>query len=156
MGADASGNTYNINADTVAHGVAAQLKADALVLCTGVPGVLRRLEDPSSRMPTLARAEAEKAVADGVIAAGMIPKVDSAVAAIQSGVEKVQFVDGRIPHSVLLEIFTHDGVGTMVVDEKLESVREATMDDVSGIVAKGSRRRRRANFWIRPRHASGT
>lgn len=94
VGADAQGNTYNINADTVANGVAAALGADALVLCTGVPGVLRDLKDPSTRIPTLTREEATRAIADGVIAAGMIPKVEESFVALSQGVRSVLIVGG--------------------------------------------------------------
>jgi acetylglutamate kinase len=80
-----------------------------------VPGLLRNPKDPSSVIPHLKVSEVDKLKRDGVIDKGMIPKVDSAVAALKAGVEKVSFVDGRIPHSVLLEIFTDAGVGTEVV-----------------------------------------
>ncbi len=106
---------YNCNADIAAAKTAVALKARRLVFMSDVPGLLRDPKDDSTLMRHL-RVEAVPALKrDGVISTGMLPKVDSAIAAIQSGVEKVQFVDGRIPHSVLLEIFTDAGVGTEVV-----------------------------------------
>ena len=109
------GKIYNCNADIAAAKTAVALKARRLVFMSDVPGLLRDPKDDSTLMRHL-RVEAVPALKrDGVISTGMLPKVDSAIAAIQSGVEKVQFVDGRIPHSVLLEIFTDAGVGTEVV-----------------------------------------
>ena len=109
------GHVYNCNADVAAAQVAIALKAKRLVFMSDVPGLLSDPKDPDSvisNLKTEAVAELKKA---GVIDKGMIPKVDSAVAAIKTGVEKVSFVDGRVPHSVLLEIFTDEGVGTEVV-----------------------------------------
>lgn len=109
------GKFYNCNADIAAAKTAIALKARRLVFMSDVPGLLRDPDDEASIMRHLLAAEVPELKASGVIDRGMIPKVDSAVAAIASGVEKVQFVDGRIPHSVLLEIFTDAGVGTEVV-----------------------------------------
>ena len=109
------GQTYNCNADIGAAQTAIALKARRLVFMSDVAGLLRDPDDETSRISHLDVAEVPELKNAGVIDRGMIPKVDSAVAAIQSGVEKVQFVDGRIPHSVLLEIFTDAGVGTEVV-----------------------------------------
>lgn len=109
------GNVYNCNADIAAAKTAIALKARRLVFMSDVPGLLRDPKKSSSLLSHLAVNEVPKWREKGVIGAGMIPKVDSAVSAIESGVEKVQFVDGRIPHSVLLEIFTDAGVGTEVV-----------------------------------------
>jgi len=109
------GLVYNCNADIAAAQTAISLKARRLVFMSDVPGLLRDPDDPNSLMSHLDVSEVPKLKKTGVVGEGMIPKVDSAVAAIQSGVEKVQFVDGRIPHSVLLEIFTDAGVGTEVV-----------------------------------------
>jgi acetylglutamate kinase len=92
LGADESGATFNINADTVANGVAVSLKADALVLVTGTPGVLRDVKDPSSRLGKLSRADAHKAILDGVIAGGMIPKVEESLKAMDEGVAQVVIV----------------------------------------------------------------
>src|SRR5438874_3130712 len=109
------GAIYNCNADVAAAQTAIALKARRLVFMSDVPGLLREPADPNSLMSHLSASEVPELKANGVVGEGMIPKVDSAVAAIQSGVEKVQFVDGRVAHSVLLEIFTDAGVGTEVV-----------------------------------------
>lgn len=109
------GKIYNCNADIAAAKTAIALKARRLVFMSDVPGLLRDPKNDESLLRHLAVNEVPKWRKKGVIGEGMIPKVDSAVAAIESGVEKVQFVDGRIPHSVLLEIFTDAGVGTEVV-----------------------------------------
>ncbi|MEP6602876.1 MAG: acetylglutamate kinase [Spartobacteria bacterium] len=109
------GKIYNCNADIAAAKTAIALKARRLVFVSDVPGLLSDPADPASLITHLQTNEVPKLRETGVIAEGMIPKVDGAVAAIESGVEKVQFVDGRIPHSILLEIFTDAGVGTEVV-----------------------------------------
>ena len=111
------GKIYNCNADIAAAKTAIALKARRLVFMSDVPGLLRDPENPETLMTHLRLMEVPELRRSGVIGEGMIPKVDSAMAAIESGVEKVQFVDGRIPHSVLLEIFTDAGVGTEVVLE---------------------------------------
>lgn len=109
------GKIYNCNADIAAAKTAIALKARRLVFMSDVPGLLRDPKKSSSLVSHLAVSEVPTLRQRGVIGEGMIPKVDSAVSAIESGVEKVQFVDGRIPHSVLLEIFTDAGVGTEVM-----------------------------------------
>jgi acetylglutamate kinase len=109
------GKIYNCNADVAAAQVAIALKARRLVFMSDVPGLLGNPQDPESVVPHLKTGEVGQLKEKGVIDRGMIPKVDSAVAAIQSGVEKVSFVDGRVPHAVLLEIFTDEGVGTEIV-----------------------------------------
>jgi acetylglutamate kinase len=109
------GKIYNCNADIAAAKTAIALKARRLVFMSDVAGLLRDAKDSATLISHLSTAEVPDLKEFGIIAEGMIPKVDSATAAIESGVEKVQFVDGRIPHSVLLEIFTDAGVGTEVV-----------------------------------------
>jgi acetylglutamate kinase len=109
------GKIYNCNADVAAAKAAIALKARRLVFMSDVPGLLSNPKDDATLMRHLCVAEVPGLKQQGVIGEGMLPKVDSAVAAIESGVEKVQFVDGRIPHSILLEIFTDAGVGTEVV-----------------------------------------
>jgi acetylglutamate kinase len=109
------GRIYNCNADVAAAQVAIALKARRLVFMSDVPGLLRDPNNPDTVISQVNTGEVEGLKKAGVVDKGMIPKVDSAVAAIQSGVEKVSFVDGRVPHSVLLEIFTDEGVGTEVV-----------------------------------------
>ena len=109
------GKIYNCNADIAAAKTAVALKARRLVFMSDVPGLLREPKNDASLITHLRVNEVPQLQKSGVIGEGMIPKVNSATAAIESGVEKVQFVDGRIPHSVLLEIFTDAGVGTEVV-----------------------------------------
>jgi acetylglutamate kinase len=109
------GKVYNCNADVAAAQVAIALKAKRLVFMSDVPGLMRDPKDPSTVISHLQISEVDGLKKSGVIDKGMIPKVDSAVAAITSGVEKVSFVDGRLPHSVLMEIFTDAGVGTEIV-----------------------------------------
>jgi acetylglutamate kinase len=111
----ADGKIYNCNADVAAAQTAIALKARRLVFMSDVPGLLRDASKPDSVVSHLKIDEVAALKKSGVIDKGMIPKVDSAVAAIQSGVEKVSFVDGRVPHAVLLEIFTDEGVGTEIV-----------------------------------------
>jgi acetylglutamate kinase len=111
----ADGRIYNCNADVAAAQVAIALKARRLVFMSDVPGLLRDPKEPASVISQLRTGEAGELKRTGVIDKGMIPKVDSAVAAIKAGVEKVSFVDGRVPHAVLLEIFTDAGVGTEIV-----------------------------------------
>ena len=112
---DTDGQIYNCNADIAAAQAAIALVAKRLVFMSDVPGLLRNPEDAESVIPHLDIAEVDALKQSGVIAKGMIPKVDSAVAAINAGVDKVSFVDGRMNHSVLLEIFTDKGVGTEIV-----------------------------------------
>lgn len=109
------GAIYNCNADVAAAQAAIALKARRLVFMSDVPGLLRDPKDPATLMPHLHVTEVDGLKRAGVVDKGMIPKVDSAVAAIQAGVEKVSLVDGRVRHAVLLEIFTDAGVGTEVV-----------------------------------------
>ncbi len=112
---DEQGNIYNCNADVAAAQTAIALKAKRLVFMSDVPGLMRDPRDPATLITHLKISDVASLKETGVVDKGMIPKVDSALAAIKSGVEKVSFVDGRIPHSVLLEIFTDVGVGTEVV-----------------------------------------
>ncbi len=109
------GKIYNCNADVAAAQAAIALKARRLVFMSDVPGLMRDPKDPATLITHLQTSEVDGLKRAGIVDKGMIPKVDSAVAAIKTGVEKVQFVDGRIPHSMLLEIFTDEGVGTEVV-----------------------------------------
>ena len=109
------GRIYNCNADIAAARAAIALKAKRLVFMSDVPGLLQDPKDPDSIISHLQISQVEVLKQQGIIDKGMIPKVDSAVAALQAGVEKVSFVDGRVQHSVLLEIFTDEGVGTEVV-----------------------------------------
>jgi acetylglutamate kinase len=112
---DASGQIYNCNADVAAAQAAIALKAKRLVFMSDVPGLMRDPKDASTLFTQVTTGQIEELKSIGVIDKGMIPKMDSAVAAIRSGVDKVSLVDGRVPHSVLLEIFTDAGVGTELV-----------------------------------------
>jgi acetylglutamate kinase len=112
---DASGQIYNCNADVAAAQAAIALRAKRLVFMSDVPGLMRDRKDAATLMPQVRTSQVEEFKRAGVIDKGMIPKMDSAVAAIRSGVDKVSLVDGRIPHAVLLEIFTDAGVGTELV-----------------------------------------
>jgi acetylglutamate kinase len=109
------GKIYNCNADVAAAEAAIALKAKRLVFMSDVPGLMRDPKDPATLITHLQTSEVPALKQSGIVDKGMIPKVDSAVVAIKSGVEKVSFVDGRVPHAVLLEIFTDEGVGTEVV-----------------------------------------
>jgi len=109
------GKIYNCNADVAAAQAAIALKARRLVFMSDVPGLMRDFKDPSTLITHLQTGEVPALKAAGIVDKGMIPKVDSAVAAIKSGVEKVSFVDGRVPHAVMLEIFTDKGIGTEIV-----------------------------------------
>ncbi|HXF11124.1 MAG TPA: acetylglutamate kinase [Desulfuromonadaceae bacterium] len=112
---DKDGNVYNCNADVAAGQTAIALKAKRLVFMSDVPGLLSDPTKPDSVVSHLQTGEVDGLKKAGVIDKGMIPKVDSAVAAIKAGVEKVSFIDGRVPHAVLLEIFTDEGIGTEIV-----------------------------------------
>jgi acetylglutamate kinase len=109
------GKPYNCNADAAAAQAAIALKARRLVFMSDVPGLLRDPKDPATVIPHLRIGEVDALKKSGIIDKGMIPKVDGALAAVRAGVEKVSFVDGRLSHAVLLEIFTKKGVGTEVV-----------------------------------------
>lgn len=118
VGCDRKGNTYNINGDTAAAFIAGALSAERLIMMTDIDGVLKVKEDPSTLIPELTVEEAEKLKAEGVIAGGMIPKVDCCVEAINKGVKNVIIMDGRVPHSILMELLTDEGAGTMVTGGK--------------------------------------
>ena len=111
----ATGRPLNINADLAAAALAKELRVAKLVYLSDVPGLLADPKDPSTLIKSVTRKEADGLIADGTISGGMIPKIRSAVDALNAGVRKVHFVDGRKPHSLLLEIFTDGGVGTEVV-----------------------------------------
>ncbi|MEC7394525.1 MAG: acetylglutamate kinase [Verrucomicrobiota bacterium] len=114
-GSDDSGQCYNVNADTAAARVAMALGARRLVYLSDVPGLLRNPEDPNSLLSSLPVHQVQPLKEEGVIAQGMLPKVNSAVDALKSGVNRVHFIDGRLAHSILLEIFTDQGIGTEIV-----------------------------------------
>ena len=112
VGVGAGGETYNINADLVAGDVAAALGAEKLIHLTDVQGILG---DDGRLLSTLSRKEAERLMEETVIDGGMLPKVESAVRALRGGTAKAHIIDGRLPHAILLELFTHEGIGTEIV-----------------------------------------
>lgn len=111
----ADGQTYNINADEAAAAIAGALKASKLVFLSDVPGIMRDREDPESLVPTVRAEQVDALIRQKVLEGGMIPKVQGAVAALRRGVGKTHMIDGRLPHALLLEIFTNEGVGTEIV-----------------------------------------
>lgn len=115
LGMDSTGATYNVNADSVAGALAAALKANKFIILTDTPGILRDPDDADSLIHTLCFGEMTRLLEEGVIAGGMIPKVKACEEALRGGVEKAHIIDGRIPHALLLEIFTDRGVGTEIV-----------------------------------------
>ncbi|MCM8774705.1 MAG: acetylglutamate kinase, partial [Candidatus Omnitrophica bacterium] len=115
MGVSKQKVTFNINADEVACFFASELKAEKLVFLTNVLGVMRNPGDESSLIPTLYKDGVEELIEDGVIDEGMIPKVRSALKAVNNGVKKVHIIDAKIPHALLLEIFTKEGIGTEII-----------------------------------------
>ncbi len=120
IGTDEHGQAYNINADTVAGAIAEALDAEKLVYLTDIEGLRRKVDDPSSLIRQTSPDELDALMADGTIAGGMIPKVESCVHAVRNGVRRAHVLDGRIPHVLLLELFTDAGIGTMVEDVMVE------------------------------------
>lgn len=118
VGCDNEGNVYNINADTAAAFIAGAMKAERLISMTDIAGILRDKDDPSSLIPCIDTKEAKQLFEDGTISGGMIPKVECCLEAISKGVKKVIIMDGRVPHSLLIETLTAEGAGTMVTEEK--------------------------------------
>ena len=113
VGCDAEGRIYNINADTAAARIAGQLGAESMLTMTDIAGLLRDKDDPETLITRLSVSEVPQLVADGVISGGMIPKIQCCVEAIRRGVRKVFIIDGRVPHSILMELLTNAGLGTM-------------------------------------------
>ena len=114
VASDHQGNAYNINGDTAAAYIAGALGAERLIMMTDIAGVLKDKDDPSTLIPHITVDEAKDLYESGVISGGMIPKVDCCIEAIQHGVKNVVIMDGRIPHSILMELLTDEGAGTMV------------------------------------------
>jgi acetylglutamate kinase len=108
------GGTWNVNADTAAGEVAAALKAEKLVFLTDMPGLLADKDDPATLIHTLQSSEVAGLTERGVISGGMIPKINACLNALESGVARTHIIDGRVPHALLLEIFTDKGLGTLV------------------------------------------
>jgi len=115
VGYDCDGNTYNINADTAAARIAGALGAESMISMTDIDGILRDKNDPGTLIPKIYVSEAPQLMREGVISGGMIPKVNCCIDAIRRGVHKVFIIDGRIPHSILIEVLTDEGIGTMFV-----------------------------------------
>ncbi len=115
IGCDNEGHTYNINADTAAARIAGMLKAESLISMTDIAGILRDKDDPSTLISKINVSDAPELVHEGVISGGMIPKVECCIEAIRRGVKKVFIIDGRVPHSILIETLTDEGIGTMLV-----------------------------------------
>lgn len=113
IGYDENGNCYNINADTVAAQIAGDLKAAALISMTDIVGLLRDVSDESTKIQRVLISDIPALIADGIIKGGMIPKIDSMTQAIRNGCEKAFIIDGRVPHSILMELLTDEGLGTM-------------------------------------------
>ena len=117
LGCDKQGNTYNINGDTAAAHIAGTLQAQRLIMMTDIAGILRDKDDPSTLIPELTVPEAKKLYDEGTVSGGMIPKVDCCIKAINEGVKNVVIMDGRVPHSILMELLTDEGAGTWIRGE---------------------------------------
>ena len=117
IGCDKEGNAYNINGDTAAAFIAGAMNAEKLFMMTDIDGILRDKDDPTTIIPHLTVSEAKKLYDEGVVSGGMIPKVDCCIEAINKGVKNVTIMDGRVPHSILMELLTDEGAGTMVVGD---------------------------------------
>ncbi len=115
VGCDDEGNTYNVNADTAAARIAGELKAECLLSMTDIAGLLQDKDDPSTLISKVYVSDTPKLVRDGIISGGMIPKIHCCTEAIRRGVKKVFIVDGRVPHAILIEMLTDEGIGTMFV-----------------------------------------
>lgn len=118
VAADEKGQAHNINADTVAGEIAASLGAEKLILLTDTPGILRDYKDPSTLLTKLDIQQARELISQGIVAGGMIPKVNCCVRSLAQGVKAAHIIDGRLPHALLLEIFTNEGIGSMLVASK--------------------------------------
>ena len=114
IGCDGYGNVFNINGDTAAACIAGALKAERMIMMTDIAGILKDKDNPETLIPKITVKEAERLFKDGVISGGMIPKTDCCIKAIECGVKNVVIMDGRIPHSILMELLTEEGAGTMV------------------------------------------
>ena len=117
LGCDDEGNAFNINADTAAAHIAGALEAERFILMTDIAGILKDKNDPSTLIPEISLSEADSLTASGIISSGMIPKVQCCVTAIRAGVKNVVIMDGRVPHSILMELLTNEGAGTLVKGE---------------------------------------
>lgn len=117
IGCDKSGNVYNINADTAAARIAGKLKAECLISMTDIKGLLRDKDDEDTLIPVVRSKDAPKLVEEGIISGGMIPKIECCIDALSEGVKKVFILDGRVSHSIIMELLTNEGLGTMFVKD---------------------------------------
>lgn len=120
LGMDDEFNTYNVNADEAASAIAMELQAEKLVYLSDVEGVREDPDDPDSVLPELFAHEAEELIKSGVISGGMLPKIQNCIDALKGGITRIHIMDGRIPHSLLLEIFTNKGIGTAILSDEEE------------------------------------
>lgn len=118
VGCDKQGNTYNINGDTAAAHIAGALGAERLIMMTDIDGILKNKNDPSTLIPEITINDANRLYEDGIVSGGMIPKLECCIDAIEKGVKNVIILDGRVPHSILMELLTNEGAGTMVTGAK--------------------------------------
>ena len=115
IGRGPEGESFNVNADTAAGEIAAALHAEKLVFMTDVPGIMRDPDDDATLLSTVYVKEVDGLITEGVIRGGMIPKVEACIKSVKSGVRKTHVIDGRVPHAMLLEVYTREGVGTQIV-----------------------------------------
>ena len=115
VASSADGTVYNINADTAAARIAAEMKAESIILMTDIVGLLNDKNDESTLIPTVGVSEVPYLKKQGIISGGMIPKIDCCVEAVRRGVKQANIIDGRIPHSILIELLTNEGAGTMII-----------------------------------------
>jgi len=115
VGADAAGQVYNINADAAAESIAIALKAESLIAITDTPGILKDQSDETTLLREISVSQVDELIEQGVISGGMIPKAKGCAAAVQAGVKRVFILDGRIPHAIIMEMLTDEGVGTMII-----------------------------------------
>ena len=132
LGCDSKGNTYNINGDTAAASIAGALDAERLIMMTDIAGVLMDKNDPSSLISEISIQEAEKLRMEGIISDGMIPKVNCCIDALKKGVKNVVVMDGRVPHSILMELLTDEGAGTMFTEKRDMTVKEKDSKYIAG------------------------
>lgn len=127
VGCDHEGNVYNINADTAAAKIAGELGAESLISMTDIEGILRDKNDPSTLIPVIRTDDAPELIANGTIGGGMLPKVECCINALRWGVNRVFIIDGRIPHAILIEMLTNEGIGTMFTEALPETMQGGTI-----------------------------
>ncbi len=132
VGCDAEGNIYNINGDTAAAYIAGALGAERLIMMTDIAGLMKDKDDPSSLIPEIGVDEVMQLRKEGIISGGMIPKTDCCIEALKKGVKNVVIMDGRVPHSILMELLTDEGVGTMFTEKRKMSITEKDANFVAG------------------------